>query len=210
MSTVEKKERLEYRNMHSSYQITACLDKEHSESDDSFWVAFTTHCPHVSEETSPLHMNSPYTVSELFLPPETVVLWNSSAVALEINEEKRVPRFDLKVLLAVVSLLEEQLWTRKVGPCALVVALRKLIRTNRNRSLKAFQGMVEFTGLLILMDGVLLLRFLMNLLRFLSFHWDKVWHGRDGQIDIWKQVNECESQPCSDALVSLSFCFLGN
>lgn len=67
VATVEKKEVLEYRTMHSSYQITARLDKEHSVSVDSFCVAFTTHCLQRGEETSPLHMNRPYTEFEMFL-----------------------------------------------------------------------------------------------------------------------------------------------
>ncbi|TKY45892.1 hypothetical protein E2542_SST30080 [Spatholobus suberectus] len=68
VSTVEKKARLEYRTMHSSYQITPCLDREHSVSEDNVSVAFTTHCLQRGEDTSPLHMNRPYTVSEEFLP----------------------------------------------------------------------------------------------------------------------------------------------
>jgi hypothetical protein len=41
VDTVEKNELLEYRTMHSSYQITARLDKEQSKG--SFLVALTTH-----------------------------------------------------------------------------------------------------------------------------------------------------------------------
>lgn len=67
VATVEKKEVLEYRTMHSSYQITACLDKEQSASDDSLCVAFATHCLQRGDETSPLHMNRPYTEFEMFL-----------------------------------------------------------------------------------------------------------------------------------------------
>lgn len=94
IATVEKKEVLEYRTMHSSYQITACLDKEQSESDDSFCVAFVTHCLQREEGMSPLHMKRPYTVFEEFLLG--TVLWNSLfVVALEDSEEKRVMMFDL-------------------------------------------------------------------------------------------------------------------
>lgn len=57
VATVEKNGVLLYRTMHSSYQITAPLDKEHSGSEDSLRVAFTTHC--VQEGKSPLHMKSP-------------------------------------------------------------------------------------------------------------------------------------------------------
>lgn len=107
VSAVEKKERLEYRTMHSSYQDTACLDKEHSESEESFCVTFATHLLHVEVSVSPLHMKSPYTVSEEFRPV-TVLLWKSLlAVALEDREEKRVLRFDWKVLLVVVLLVEQ-------------------------------------------------------------------------------------------------------
>lgn len=67
VATVEKKESLEYRTMHSSYQITARLDKEQSESVDSVCVAFATHCWQRGDETSPLHMNRPYAVFEGFL-----------------------------------------------------------------------------------------------------------------------------------------------
>jgi hypothetical protein len=65
VAIVEKKEMLEYRTMHSSYQITACLDEEQSV--DSFCVAFATHCWQMEEETSPLHMYRPYTVFERVL-----------------------------------------------------------------------------------------------------------------------------------------------
>lgn len=67
VATVEKKEVFEYRTMHSSYQITACLDKEQSEPVDSVCVAFATHCWQRGDETSPLHMNRPYAVFEGFL-----------------------------------------------------------------------------------------------------------------------------------------------
>ena len=57
MAIVEKIERSEYRTMHFTYQITASLDKEQFESEESLWVMFSMHCPQV--EKSLLHMNSP-------------------------------------------------------------------------------------------------------------------------------------------------------
>jgi len=90
VSTVEKKERFEYRTVHSSYQMTACLAREHWERRSP--VAFTTHCWHRAEGTSPLHMNRPYTLSDGDVPSPTVLLENSVVVALEDREVRRVLR----------------------------------------------------------------------------------------------------------------------
>lgn len=85
------------------------MDDEQSGCVDSLCVAFPTQLLHRSEGMSPLHMNSPYTVSEGFVPV-TVLLKNWTLLeALEDKEENRVVRCVWKVLLGV-NLFLEQTW----------------------------------------------------------------------------------------------------